>query len=77
MLPELGEAYLQAGRPRDAQRWLGEVLKTDSEMPEAHFFLGLAYDALGNREEARRLLEQELELWPDHAGAREVLARWE
>ncbi len=46
-------------------------------MPEAHFFLGLAYDALGNREEARRLLERELELWPDHAGAREVLARWE
>lgn len=61
-------------RPEEAQGYLDRLLQIQPIRPDAAVLRSRVALAEGNLRLARRLLEEQIELVPDHAGLREALA---
>jgi tetratricopeptide (TPR) repeat protein len=68
----LGWVYYKKGLASLAVTALKDGVTQDRSNPLLHYHLGLAYAKNGNREEARRSLEQALKLDPRFAGAEDA-----
>lgn len=71
----LGNYYVQEGRPDDAVGHLRDAERIRPDEPEVHVNLGYALLVLDRREEAARSFERVLQLDPDNAVALNNLAR--
>ncbi|MDT8305365.1 MAG: C39 family peptidase [Anaerolineae bacterium] len=71
------EAYLGAGRYEEVIQLAEATLQTTGNHEEAHYYQGLAYQALGNGAAAGRALRKALDYNPNFAGAAEALAALE
>lgn len=71
----LGEAYLNADQPEQAQTAFQNVLRADPENIPAYYGLGLAHQRLGQPEAAIRAFEMALEIQPNLAELRTQLLR--
>ena len=69
----LGEAIFQQGRYAEALRWFDEATRLAPTIPKHWYNLGLAYQQLGRRAEARAAFEKALALNPDYAAAQKAL----
>lgn len=69
------EAYYRVGRYEDVIQLANTILKTTSGVEESLYWRGMAYEALGETEKARRDWERALKWNPNFAPAREALAR--
>jgi tetratricopeptide (TPR) repeat protein len=65
----LVRALVRANRPADARPHLEELLRQDPDDVDAKVTLAECHKGLGQTDEARRLLDQVLLRWPDHAHA--------
>lgn len=61
----LGWAYYNVDRLREAEESFGLVLRLDPQMASAHYHLGLVLVKAGRRDEARAAFRQARELGPD------------
>jgi type IV pilus assembly protein PilF len=80
----LGVAYLRQGRPDLALEKLQRALDEDSRLADAHSAIALAYDQLGDLEEAERHYRRATQLEPGNGSAANSYAvflcrrnRWE
>ncbi len=71
----LGRIYLYKERYEDARRILENVLKSDPNYIDAHFYLGDAYFAMNMYHEAEKEYRNVLRLNPNSAAAHLALAR--
>ena len=71
----LGEAYLNADQPEQAQASFQNVIRADPENIPAYYGLGLAQQRLGQPEAAIRSFEMALEIQPNLAELRTQLLR--
>jgi putative PEP-CTERM system TPR-repeat lipoprotein len=72
----LSEYYERSGRPKDARLVLEPMLKSDATYPDAQTRLaGLTY-AAGDRELAKRQIDEVLAKFPNHPLALQAKARW-
>ena len=69
----LGEAIFQQGRYAEALHWFGEATRLAPTIPKHWYNLGLAYQQLGRRAEARAAFEKALALNPDYTAAQKAL----
>lgn len=69
----LGEAIFQRGRYAEALRWFDEATRLAPTIPKHWYKLGLAYQQLGRRTEARAAFEKALALKPDYTAAQKAL----
>jgi curved DNA-binding protein CbpA/CheY-like chemotaxis protein len=72
----LGAALFRGkGKAAEALEQVEKALKMDGRLPSALCFAGVIHEALGDPAKARKLLEQALELNPNHAEAQRELSR--
>ncbi|MBW1987958.1 MAG: M48 family metalloprotease [Deltaproteobacteria bacterium] len=76
ILSELGRAYLETGKPKDAVAALSGVREAP-ENAQVLFYLGRAYLAAGNPAKAESVLKKTLEADPDHLEALNYLGQAE
>jgi Flp pilus assembly protein TadD len=74
-LLELAEVRLAQGRPEEAVEPCGRVVELAPREGRSHVMLGLAYDAAGRPEDARRHLEAARRLVPLEPDVAERLER--
>ncbi len=74
-LIEEAKFYILTNRFQEAERYLEEVLKEDSENPDALFYMGLLNEMLNRFTEAREYYEKVLAIDPNYHSAEEHLAR--
>jgi predicted CXXCH cytochrome family protein len=65
VLNNLGEVYLQQGKPGDAIRVLTEALAANPDLPEAHNNLGEAFSQKGERARAEQAFRDAIRIRPD------------
>jgi tetratricopeptide (TPR) repeat protein len=63
----LAEAYLQLGKPEEAERWAEAGVKVSPRLPLTHFTLGFVRWQAGHLETARAAFEGALQLRPGDA----------
>ena len=61
----LGEAYFEVGKLNEAVEKFQVVLETNPNYAQTHYLLGLVYQKRGQKDKARRHLQNFLELWRD------------
>lgn len=76
-IDSLGWIYYQRGNYRKALMLIKRAVNIKSDDTELHYHLGMTYWRLGEREKAKRALEEALRLNPNHQGARQALDRLE
>ncbi|RKZ27106.1 hypothetical protein DRQ20_01300 [bacterium] len=70
---ESGRFYLLAQRYDEAVRELLKAAEEDPHDAETFYLIGLAYEAMRKREEARKYYEKAVEIDPEHELAQERL----
>ena len=70
----IGKTYLQEGKLPQASRQFEEILKTDANFSDAHFYLGAVHLARHKYEKAENAYLHVIELEPSSAEAHERLA---
>jgi Tfp pilus assembly protein PilF len=68
----LGDAYLEADKPRSALQPLESAARLDGQSGRAQLLLGTAYQSLGKNAQARAAFRRYLELEPQGEFARDV-----
>lgn len=75
-----GEALYLTGSYTNAIKALRDSTRAGRADPESYYYLGLAYDKVGDKPQSKRTLNEALSLKPNHklaADAREVLDRFD
>ena len=68
----LGDAYLEADKPRDALQPLESAARLDAKSSRAHLLLGTAWQSLGKNAQALESYRRYLELEPQGEFSRDV-----
>ncbi len=74
LLHDWAKAAMKAGDLKDARRAADAWLLHDAS-PEPKLFLATVLDASGKRNEAKAIVEEVLEVWPDSSDARKLHAK--
>jgi len=72
----LAEYYAREGRPKDARLLLEPLVKSNDTYAEAQTRLALLTYAGGDRDRAKKMLNEVLAAYPSHPVALQVRARW-
>ena len=72
VLVALGDAWLEADRPRSAVEPLESAARLDAKSARAQLLLGTAYQSLGRKAEAPKAYRRYLELEPSSEYAKDV-----
>jgi len=71
----IGSIALKQGKPKEGLMLFLQAELKEPENAQVQYNLGLAYEMLGNWEEAGRRFERALEIYPDYEKAKEQL-KW-
>jgi tetratricopeptide (TPR) repeat protein len=71
----MGIEFLSNGNPQRALIYFNEVLKDNPTLPNLYYALGTTHALIGTLYEARQACEIELNLQPEHTGAKILLTK--